>query len=43
MLVYTVITPFDNATAPLAHLLLRDTKPIPHAKAKEPNVLALFV
>jgi hypothetical protein len=24
----------------LAHLLLRDTQPNPHAKAKEPNALA---
>jgi len=26
----------------LAHLLLRDTRPIAHAKAKEPNSLAPF-
>jgi len=30
----------DTATAYLAHLLLRDTRPSAHAKAKEPNALA---
>jgi hypothetical protein len=30
-----------NATAHLAHLLLRDTRPNAHAKAKEPNSIAL--
>jgi hypothetical protein len=35
-------TCLDTATAYLAHLLLRDTRPIAHAKAKEPNALALF-
>jgi hypothetical protein len=34
-------TRLDTATAYLAHLLLRDTRPIAHAKAKEPNALAL--
>jgi hypothetical protein len=32
----------DNATAHLAHLLLRDTRAITHAKAKEPNSIAPF-
>ena len=31
-----------TAIADLAHLLLRDTQPNAHAKAKEPNPLALF-
>jgi hypothetical protein len=31
-----------TATADLAHLLLRDTKPNPHAKAKEPNAFTQF-
>jgi hypothetical protein len=35
-------TPLDNATAYLAHLLLRETKPRTHAKEKEPNHLATF-
>jgi len=30
----------DTATAYFANLLLRDTRPIAHAKAKEPNALA---
>jgi hypothetical protein len=30
----------DTATAYLAHLLLRDTRPNAHAKAKEPNAIA---
>jgi hypothetical protein len=31
------MSPFYNATALLAHLLLLNTKSNPHAKAKEPN------
>jgi len=34
---YSRTTPQYAATAYLAHLLLRDTKPNAHAKAKEPN------
>jgi len=34
----SILIPFlKTATINLAHLLLRDTKPIVHAKAKEPN------
>jgi hypothetical protein len=33
-------THLDTATAYLAHLLLRDTRPAAHAKAKEPNAFA---
>ena len=36
-------SPLYSATAYLAHLLLRETQPNPHAKAKEPNVLAPFL
>jgi hypothetical protein len=31
-----------SANADLAHLLLRATKPSPHANAKEPNAIAPF-
>jgi hypothetical protein len=39
-LVHFNTTTLCNATAYLAHLLLRDTRPSTHAKAKEPNALA---
>jgi hypothetical protein len=39
---YSKTTPQYTATAYLAHLLLRDTKPNAHAKAKEPNADAQF-
>ena len=40
MLVYIVITPYDNATTYLAHLLLPDKITDAHAEAKEPILLA---
>jgi hypothetical protein len=39
---YIGTTHLSNATAQLAHLLLRDTKPTAYAKAKEPNPFAPF-
>jgi hypothetical protein len=35
-------TRLDTATAYLAHLLLRDTRPNTQAKPKEPNASTLF-
>jgi len=39
-LVSALTSPLYSATVYLAHLLLRDTKPFTHAKAKEPNAIA---
>jgi len=36
-------SPLYSAIAYLAHLLLRETQPNTHAKAKEPNSLAPFL
>jgi hypothetical protein len=39
-IVNSLTTFLYNATANLAHLLLRDTKPNAYAKAKEPKAIA---
>jgi len=39
----TETTLLYNVTAYLAHLLLRETQPTTHVKAKEPNSLAHFL